>query len=232
MEDNDSSAVYTEKRAASYDKGWAKLTATRDALDLLIRILLSELPNKARVLCVGVGTGSELINLAGAFPKWQFTAAEPAGPMLAICRQRVEDAGFSSRCTFHSGYLDTLPASEPFDAATSLLVSHAIMHTGDRRQYFEQIASRLRPQGFLINADLASDMASAEYQSLLAVWMRMMKYAEIPDEEAEKYRAGYGTLASILPPADVAAIIASAGFELPVQFYQSFLIHGWYARRA
>ncbi len=231
MEDNDSPIVYSEERAASYDKGWAKIAATRDALDLLIRLVLSELPDDARVLCVGLGTGSELLALASAFPNWHFTAVEPAAPMLDICRQRVEDSGLTGRCTFHHGYLDTLPDAEPFDAATSLLVSHAIMDNAERSRFFGQIAARLRPQGYLINADLASDINSPAYQSLLEVWMRMLKFSEVPDAEAAKYRAAYGTTAALLPPAEVAATIAAGGFDAPVQFFQSLLMHAWYARR-
>ena len=232
MAETESPTIYSEKRAASYDKGWAKIAATRDALDLLIRLVLSELPENARVLCVGLGTGSELLALASAFPHWRFTAVEPAAPMLAVCRQRVEDSGFTERCTFHNGYLDTLPGSDPFDAATSLLVSHAIMDNGERSRFFGQIAARLRPQGYLINADLASDMASSNYEGLLKIWMRMLKFSDVPDAEAERYRAAYGTTAALLPPAEVAAIIAACGFDAPVQFYQSLLIHAWYARRS
>lgn len=232
MEDNDSPTVYSEKCAASYDKGWAKIAATRDALDLLIRIVLSELPDEARVLCVGLGTGSELLALASAYPNWHFTAVEPAAPMLDICRRRVEDSGLTWRCTFHNGYLDTLPVSEPFHAATSLLVSHAIMDNAERSRYFGQIAARRRPQGFLINADLASNRNSPAYQDFLGVWMRMLHFADVPDEEAAKYRAAYGTTAALLPPAEVAAIIATGGFDAPVQFFQSLLMHAWYARRS
>ena len=232
MGNNDSPTVYSEKRAASYDKGWAKIAATRDALDLLIRIVLSELPDDARVLCVGPGTGSELLALASAFPNWHFTAVEPAAPMLDICRQRVEDSGFTARCTFYNGYLDTLPGAGLFDAATSLLVSHAIMDSGERSRFFGQIAARLRPQGFLVNADLAADLNSPAYHSLLEVWMQMLHFAEVPDEEAAKYRAAYGTTAALLPPTEVAAIITAGGFDAPVQFFQSLLMHAWYARRS
>lgn len=232
MEKNDSLTVYSETRAASYDKGWAKTAALRDALDLLIRLVLSDLPDDARVLCVGLGTGSELLALASAFPQWRFTAVEPAAPMLDICRRRVAEAGFTARCTFHNGYLETLPGPDPFDAATSLLVSHAMTDSEERSRFFGQIAARLRPQGYLINADLASDLASPDYRSLLEVWMRMMRFAEIPDEEAQKYRAAYGRDAAVLPPAEVAAIIAAGGFEAPVLFYQSLLMHAWYARRS
>ena len=101
MQNQESSIVFDQERASSYDKRFAKLAPLNDALYLLIRLVLSELPANARILCVGVGTGSELINLAQTFPQWQFTAVEPAAPMLDICRQRTEECGIASRCTFH-----------------------------------------------------------------------------------------------------------------------------------
>jgi tRNA (cmo5U34)-methyltransferase len=38
-------------------------------------------------------------------------------------------------------------------------------------------------------------------------------------------------LAAILPPGEVAAVVASGGFEPPAQFLQTGLIHAWFARR-
>ncbi|NEU73446.1 class I SAM-dependent methyltransferase [Hassallia byssoidea VB512170] len=231
MQNQKSSIVFDKERASSYDKRFAKLAPMRDALHLLIRVILSELPAEARILCVGVGTGSELIDLAQAFPQWQFTAVEPAKPMLDICRQRTEECGIASRCTFHEGYLDSLPASDPFDAATCLLVSHFFMQLEARRNFFREIASRLRPDGYLVSADLASDMSTAAYQSLLDVWLRMLRQSDIPAEEVEKFHASYGRDAAVLPPLEVESIIASSGFYTPVLFLQTLLIHAWYAKR-
>ncbi len=145
MKNQQSAIVFDQKTASAYDNRWAKLAPIRDSLDLLIRAILSELPADARILCVGVGTGAELINLAQAFPLWRFTAVEPAIAMLDVCRQRVEECGITARCTFHEGYLDSLPKSDPFEAATCLVVSHFIMEKEERRNFFNQIASSLPP---------------------------------------------------------------------------------------
>jgi tRNA (cmo5U34)-methyltransferase len=174
MKNQQTTLVFDREFASSYDRRFAKLAPMHNALHLLIRMVLSELPNDARVLCVGVGTGSELIDLAQTFPQWKFTAVEPAAPMLDICRQKAEEYGIASRCTFHEGYLDSLPASDPFHAATCLLVSHFFIQQEERRNFFRQIAARLLPDGYLVSSDLASDMSSSAYQSLLEVWVRML----------------------------------------------------------
>lgn len=231
MKNQQPAIVFDQKAASAYDKRWAKLAPIRDSLDLCIRAILSELPVDARILCVGVGTGSELIALAQAFPQWQFTAVEPAIAMLNVCRQKVEESGITARCTFHEGYLDSLPASKDFDAATCLVVSHFFMDKEERRNFFNQIALRLCPQGYLISSDITYDMSTSAYQSLLNVWLRMMKSAELPEEDIEKMRAAYGRDVAVLPPQELESIITSAGFDPPVLFFQNLLIHAWYSRR-
>jgi tRNA (cmo5U34)-methyltransferase len=227
--------AFDRERASSYDKMSAKLAPIRDSLHFLIRTVLSDLPANARILCVGAGTGAELLYLAQAFPNWQFTAVDPAIPMLDICRQRAEESGIASRCTFHAGYLDSLPESDSFDAANALLVSHFIMQPEERRNFFHQIALRLQPQGYLISSDDAYDLSSPTYPSILKVWLEMMKPAGIPDDEFERMRDtmrdAYGRVVAVLPPSEVASIITAGGFDAPVLFFQNLLIHAWYARR-
>lgn len=151
--------------------------------------------------------------------------------MLDICRQRTEECGIASRCTFHEGYLDSLPASDSFDAATCLLVSHFIMQPHERSNFFRQIAAWLRPDGYLVSSDLVSDMSTSEYRSLLEVWLRMLKYSEVPVEEVEKFRVSYGRDVALLSPQTVEAIITRSGFESPVLFFQTLLIRAWYSKR-
>jgi tRNA (cmo5U34)-methyltransferase len=230
MQNSNPAIVFDKERAASYDTRFAKLAPLRDTLHLLTRLILSELPVNARILCVGVGTGLELIYLAQEFPQWQFTAVEPASAMLEVCRQKAQECGIAARCTWHEGYLDSLPASAAFDAATCFLVSHFFLQQEQRRNFFSQIAARLCPQGYLVSADLASDMSTSAYHSLREIWTRMLKYAEYPDAEVEAFIASLGRDAAVIPAQEVASIIASSGFDSPVLFMQTLLIHAWYAR--
>ena len=51
-------------------------------------------------------------------------------------------------------------------------------------------------------------------------------------EQIEKLRVTYGRDVAVLPVEQVSALIASAGFDTPVLFLQTGLIHAWYAQRA
>ncbi|MEO1396301.1 MAG: class I SAM-dependent methyltransferase [Cyanobacteria bacterium J06634_5] len=231
MQNQEQAVVFDEQRASTYDERAAKIAPLRDTLHLLTRLILSELPTDARILCVGVGTGLELIYLAREFPQWRFTAVDPAPAMLDVCRQKAEACGVASRCTWHEGYLDSLPVSGPFHAATCLLVSHFFMQQKERCDFFGQIASRLCSQGYLVNADLASDMSSVPYQNLCEIWTRLLEYAGYPDEDVKEFLAAHDRDVAVLPPKEVSSIIASSDFDEPTLFLQTLFIHAWYARR-
>jgi len=224
--------VFDQKRATSYDKTTAQSAPMFEALRFLIRLVFSDFPEEARILCVGVGTGSELLDLAQHFPDWHFTAVDPAAPMLEICRERAQSSGIAGRCTFHEGFLDSLPPSAPFDGATCLMVSHAMIDPDERRAFSRQIAARLRPDGILVSSDLAGDKTTLEHEARLAVWMEMLRQSDIPAEEVERYRTSYATKVALLPPVEVAALIGAGGFHMPVLFFQSLLLHGWFSRRS
>ena len=219
-----------DRQAESYDQQWARLAAFRDGIHLLLASLFAGLPQGARLLCVGAGTGAEVHFLASQFPTWRFVAVEPSAGMVGAGQRRAEQHGYADRCTFHNGYLDSLPDSGLFDGATCLLVSQFILDPGERSMLFAAIAGRLKSGGILASSDLASDVQSERYQSLLEVWLRTMAAANLSPERVQQMRDAYARDVSILPPKTVEAIIASGGFESPVQFYQAGLIHAWFCR--
>lgn len=227
----DPATLFNKEHAAGYDDRYVRIAPLREALHLLIRIALSDLPAQARILCVGAGTGAELLSLASAFPEAHFTAVEPSGPMLEVCRERAAQAGLTERCTFHHGFVETLTVDEPFDAATSLLVSQFILQRTHRIAYFRAIARLLRPGGHLIVSDLSGDLDAKDTEHLKDLWTKMLIFNGTPEAQAGNYLTGWKSHVAVLPPDDVAAMIAEGGFETPTRFYQSLFIHGWHARR-
>ncbi len=230
MRDDQLKALF-DQQAAGYDQQWAGMAPIREALYLLLDALFAGLPEDARILCVGVGTGAELAHLAERFPGWRFTAVDPSGAMLEVCRQRAERGGFLSRCRFHQGYLDTLPAGPGHHGATCFLVSQFLLEAGIRTAFFREIARRLEPGGVLANADLASDTQSPAYATLLRSWLTLMSSTGVQAAMLERARAAYAKDVAILPAQRVAGLIEEGGFEAPVQFFQAGLMHGWFCVR-
>jgi tRNA (cmo5U34)-methyltransferase len=229
MQRHELEAVF-DRSASTYDQHLSRLAPLLEALQQLVDATLTDLPENSRILCVGAGTGSELIELARRHPRWTFTAVEPSVRMLEVCQQKTKDAGVFSRCIFHAGYLDSLPATEGFDAATAILVSQFLPDREARIEFFRSIGARLRPGGWLVSADLAADTASPAYELLLTTWWRLMRATDSPDG-LNQLRNAYARDVAIVPPAALAEIIASAGFAAPVPFFQSGLLHAWFAQR-
>ena len=220
-----------DQQAEGYDACWSKTAPIRDCLHFLLSGLFADLPEDARILCVGAGTGAEIAHLADLHPGWRFVAVEPSGAMLEVCRQKARQAGFAERCTFHEGYVDSLPADQLHDAATCFLVSQFILDEAERIRFFAEIARRLKPGGLLASSDLASDVASPEYEVLLRAWMTMMASSAVSPEMLERMRHAYANDVGVLPPEKIAALIAAGGFTLPTRFFQAGLIHAWCSRR-
>lgn len=221
-----------DQQAKSYDQQWSRLAPINSALHLLASAALSELSPTARILCVGAGTGAEIISLAQRFGGWRFTAVEPSAQMMEVFRRKAEEHGISSRCVFHAGYLDSLPPGEAFDGATAFLVSQFILDRGRRIEFFSGIADRLRPGGLLVSSDLAGDMDAAECQSALEIWFKVMSDGGISNEGIQRMRDAYTRDVAVLPPHEVEEMIAQGGFEPPARFFQAGMIHAWSARRS
>lgn len=220
-----------DQQASGYERQQEKLAPIREGLHFLLESVLADQPADARILCVGVGTGAELKHLAKRFPGWHFTALDPSGAMLNVCRNRAAKDGYLSRCSFHEGYLDSLPNSGSYDAATCFMVSQFILETESRCNFFRSIGDRLKLGGILASSDLSSEVDSHEYNSLTRAWMNMLFAADVPNGAIERTRIAWDESVAILPPEVVSSIISSGGFDVPVQFYQAGLIRAWFSKR-
>lgn len=222
---------FDARQAANYDERWAPLAPLRDSLHLQIALVFRALPPAAHVLCVGAGTGAEILALARFFPDWRFTVVEPSAPMLEICRRKAAEAGIAGRCDFHGGYVESLPGDAIFDGATALLVSHFLTDREQRTAFFRAIASRLRSGGVMITADLTTGPAG-KHERLFAVWQQMMRHAGATEEQIHALLDAYGRDVALLTEAGMESLLVEAGFAFPVRFSQSLLIHAWFASRA
>ncbi|KPN17093.1 SAM-dependent methyltransferase [Xanthomonas sp. Mitacek01] len=220
-----------DQQAAGYDAQWTRMAPIRESLHFLLETVFADLPDDARILCVGAGTGAEMAHLAGRFPRWRFLALDPSARMIAACRARAERDGFIGRCAFHAGVLDTLAPDASFDAATCFLVSQFLLDPTARTAFFAAIASRLWPGGTLAWADLAWDTQAPDYEAMLRLWMRTLSGAGLDEAAIARMRAAYANDVAVLPPARVAALVEDAGFTPPLRFHQAGMIHGWCAQR-
>lgn len=222
--------AFDKQNAESYDTRWAELAPFNESLHLQMRIILGELPANSRILCVGAGTGAELLALAELFPKWRFLAVDPSEPMLEICQRKADENGIADRCDFLVGFVHDIPdTNRCFDAATSVLVSHFILDRAERLNYFQEIKKRLRQGGLLVTTDL-SEAPRGQQAELMRVWQRMMEHVGATAEQVEGMLEAYKKSVSMLSEESLEALLREAGFEQPTQFAQTLLIRSWFAR--
>lgn len=222
--------AFDTTHAEVYDRQFEPIRALKDAMHLVLRMQFLRLPPDAHILVAGAGTGAEVRFLAPLFPQWRFTLVDPAPAMLEVARRHAEAEGFADRCTFHVGFVSSLPL-QAHDAATSVLVSHFLTNASERQSFFGDIAARLKPGGLLFNADLCADRDDPTFADVLDLWLRMLEHSGVPEERRAAWVTSFGQAFAAHGPAEVASMITSAGFTQPAACYQIALIRGWVARR-
>lgn len=218
---------FTEEMAQRYDERNASLAPISNAMHFLIQLVLKDLPARSRVLCVGAGTGAEILSLSTVFPQWSFVAVEPSLAMLTVCRGRVEAAGLAGRCEFVHGYIHDVPARGDFDAVLSVLVGHFVARD-ERVGYFRNAASHLKSGGYFVNTEISSDLDSPEFPAMLKNWEKVQSLMGATAESLTMLPKQLREMLTVLPPVEVEALLRKAGFASPVQFFRAFMICGWY----
>jgi tRNA (cmo5U34)-methyltransferase len=222
--------AFGEDRARGYDDQNRYLRPITASLHYLIEILLSGAGPRSKILCVGAGTGAEIIALATAFPESTFVAVDPSAAMLEVCRDRLQDLGLADRCHLIPGLVHEAPATEDFDAAICLLVLHHASET-ERRDIISGVASRLRPGGHFITSELSHDLSSPTADDALEMWESLSRRGGIPEAAFEHPPAMHEEKLPILAPSEVEGLLQDHGFTAPIQFFQAFLIRAWYTRK-
>ena len=202
---NSTSDFFDQKIADSYDERNSRLAPISDGLHFLLRLTLASLPESARVLCVGVGTGADIFALASERADLKFVGVDPSAQMLEIARHRLDEAGIGARCELVHGYVDAV-AERDFAAVVSLLVAHFVQRE-DRPAFYRAIYDRLAPGGRFLSAEISG--ANEESLASLGDTLR--------------------NVLGVIGPAETEALWREAGFAVPVPFFQAFMIRGWHA---
>ena len=218
---------FNQKMASDYDERNSKLSQISDCFQFLYSLILQKLPAKAHILCVGAGTGAEILTLSKIYPEWTFVALDPSGPMLDICRERTRNAGIADRCKYVQGYIHDLPLVEEFDAVLSVLVGHFVP-LDERASFYLNMSQRLKAGGILINLEISFDLESKEFPSMLENWKAIQSLMGATPESLSKMKDQLKEMLTILPPQKIGELIQQSGIKIPVSFFQAFLIVGHY----
>ncbi len=221
---------FTKELALAYDERNSKLAAISENMHFLIRLILKDLPKQSNILCVGVGTGAEVLSLANTFPEWTFTCVEPSASMLDVCKQRLEKAGTLNRCQLINGYVNDVPIGENFNAALSVLVAHFVKRD-DRSSFFQNMSSRLKKDGYLVNTEISFDLASEKFPSMLTQWEKIQSLMGATPESLAMLPKTLKENLTVLPPTEKEGFIQKSGIRSAVRVFQSFMITGWYGQK-
>ncbi len=225
---------FNRDRANQYDLDIRKAIPGYEALHGMAQSLLeTSLPTAAKLLVVGSGTGMELINYCQHNPQWSLTGIDPADDMMAIAKKELASKELLERVNLHAGYIDTLPQTEPMDAATLLLVMHFVRDDGSKLQLLKNIAKRLKPGAEFILADLYGNKSAIYFAKFKKAWQTLY-FSKLDD--ATRAKAEQGFEASInnsiyfVSEARIRELLNTAGFSNVTKFYNAFLFGAWTAK--
>ncbi len=221
---------FTKDMAQAYDEKNRRLAPIADNMHFLIRLILQDLPPQSRILCVGAGTGAEILSLSQAYPGFTFVGVDPSAEMLDVCRQRLEAAGVMERCDLIHGYVEDAPGGEMFDAALSILVAHFVKREG-RLAFYRNMQDRLKPGGYLINTEISFDLDAPEFPLMLKNWERVQTLMGATPDSLQALPRMMREVLSVLSGEETEDLLRESGIAMPLRFFQAFMISGWVGRK-
>lgn len=221
--------IFDEMGGVSYDQGNSLFYPVNNNLHFLNMLVLKDLPVDARILCVGVGTGADIIDLAKVNKGWRFVGIEPAGSMLKRCEDKLKTERLNDRCELVHGYLADFKSEEKFDAVLCLFVMHFVKDMEERARMYSDMSGYLKIDGRLIVTEISAEFESENYRFLLENWKSLHAHAGAPKDKLEGMSKVIEEQLAVVSPKVTEKMIESNGFAKAVCFFQSFLIKGWYA---
>ena len=202
-------ALFDGDRAKYYEQRTRRVVTGFDLLhDLSARAMASLAPQNARVLCLGAGTATEIVELQKHRADMSFLAVDPSPEMVEQGRERCPDVEFLV------GTLGDVDQADMFDAATAHLVFHFM--TDDLfTQTLHELSLRLSPGAPLV----FSQMEGPDDPLYRQLRESMGNEHNPPEVTSAAYDAVRGGTA-LRDSGAIDAALATAGFEKPVRFFR------------
>jgi tRNA (cmo5U34)-methyltransferase len=198
---------------------------------MVLACLKSRLQKNANILVVGAGSGMELLKLSLGKPEWKLLGVDPSSKMLAIAQEKIDRDNLSQQVSLFNGYVEALPETSFYDAATSILVMHFIPDDGSKLSFLKNIVCRLSPSATFVLVDVFGEKHSpgmTEQIAFLAQYRSLMGMTEKKHQESmQMYETG------VYPVSETRAVelLKQAGFGNIMRFYTALWLGGWIAQK-
>lgn len=217
-------------KVSDYDTSMSKFCGAYQEIFIMSHAYLNSLlPEEAKVLIVGAGTGAEISQFGQTNKRWKLVGVDPSKDMLSIAHRKVKDLNLDN-VELVQGFTTDLDVNYLFDGATCILVMHFLEDNGAKLQLLKDIAAKLKDGAPLVLVDAFGDINSKAFSQTLAAWK---KYVVIKGEEEEVVEDGFNNQIlkrlKFVPEERIQELLQEAGFTKGTRFYTGFLYGGWVA---
>ena len=161
---------FGDKHASNYDEKIRKVIRGYNEMhDLSYYLLKDNLPENAKILVSGIGTGHEAITYAGNQKSWSIVGVDPTPEMVTSSKNKIAQLRLANKINVVEGRVENIKENN-FDAATSILVMQFLKDNGDKENYLKNISEKLKKGGKLIVIDLEGQKNSEKFNLLLSAW--------------------------------------------------------------
>jgi tRNA (cmo5U34)-methyltransferase len=204
--------------------------AYEEIFKLSYSCLKATLPQRARVLVVGAGTGMEIIGFAPVNPDWSFCGVDPSAKMLSLARKKISAKKIQNKIRLVQGYVDDLTDKEGFDGATCILVMHFLKDDGSKLDLLNSISRRLKPGALLTLVDGCGKPGSRAFKENMKAWKQYpVMHGLEPDYVEKAFSKTIMKMVQFVPESRILELLKQAGFTKVFKYYSGFLYSGWSA---
>lgn len=223
---------FGDKHANIYDEKIRKAILGYDEMHALSYYLLkANLPQDAKILVAGMGTGHESVTYAQNQKEWRIVGVDPALEMVKSAKNKIAGLGLAERVKVVEGRVENLEENH-FDAATSILVMQFLKDNGDKEAFLRNIAAKLKTGASLILIDLVGEKGSTPFNQLLSAWKSHQYSTRNDNAQIDKDFAHVNADLQFITEERIVDLLQLTGFTNICKFYQSYLFCGYIAEKA